>query len=143
MGCLLEISMQAKYGSLPRWKEGVFLQLEWKAVYISRIRVNEQMGKMTNNPEIAKGCYKRNRLCQSWKVVQGELPGAGDSFCKGLWPAAHCLRNVGLFHRSLISWLCHTREINKRSLMLHASSSQRLIGNPSKMTRLIRSWFLE
>lgn len=128
---------------MKRGRRFFFLQLEWKAEHISGMRMNEQMGKMTNNTGIAKDCYKRNRLCQSWKLVQRELPGAGESFCQSLWQTAHYLRNVGLLHHSLISWLCHTTEINKRSLMLHASSSQRLIGNPSKMTCLIRSWFLE
>jgi len=30
-----------------------------------RRRMNEQLGKMTNNTEIAENCYKRSRLCQS------------------------------------------------------------------------------
>ena len=55
-----------------------------------------------------------------------------------------CLALVCAFEASPpVSWLCHTREIKKRRLMLHASSSGRLIGNPLKMTCLIRSWFLE
>lgn len=112
---LLETSMQAKYGSLPKWKDGDIFYSVGRGTN-SRAQSSDENEwtnrEDTNNPGIEKNHYEGDTAgcenpCRGSSWGQ-ETPLVRAFVTSSAWP-----RCVGWLCHPLMSRLCHTMEIKK------------------------------